>query len=80
VFIEYCEAKGDSETAKLYRDVIQPDEGHHHDLGRRLLPRFAVTAEQQDLARKASARTLELAEEIQEMARLKKGICRAPGC
>lgn len=28
----------------------------------------------------AAARTLEIAEEIQEMVRLKKGIARAPGC
>lgn len=80
VFIEFCEAQGDAETARLYRDVIQPDEAHHHELGRRLLQRLAVTAEQQALARKAAQRTLEVAEEIQEIARLKKGISRAPGC
>jgi bacterioferritin (cytochrome b1) len=79
-FIEYCEAHGDAETARLYRDVIQPDEGHHHEMGRRLLARLAVTEEAQALARKAAARTLEIAEELQELARLKRGICRAPGC
>jgi len=31
-FIELCEARGDVETAALYRDVIQPDEAHHHEL------------------------------------------------
>jgi hypothetical protein len=80
VFIEYCEAKGDPATAQLYRDVIQPDEAHHHEMGRRLLARLAVSPEAQDRARAAAARTLEIAEEIQEMARLKKGIARAPGC
>jgi len=79
-FIEYCEAKGDPDTARLYRDIIQPDEGFHHELGRKLLARLATTPEAQDRARKASARTLEIAEEIQEISRLKKGIARAPGC
>jgi bacterioferritin (cytochrome b1) len=80
VFIEYCEAQGDPETARLYRDVIQPDESHHHQMGRRLLERLATTPEAQELARNAATRTLEIAEEIQEMVRLKKGIARAPGC
>ncbi|MCC6554376.1 MAG: ferritin-like domain-containing protein [Polyangiaceae bacterium] len=80
VFIEHCEARGDAETARLYRDVIQPDEGHHHEMGRRLLLRLAVGDEAQALARAAAARTLEIAEELQEVARLKRGICRAPGC
>lgn len=80
VFIEFCEAQGDAETARLYRETIQPDEGHHHEMGRRLLARLADTDEAQELARKAAARTLEIAEELQEVVRLKKGICRAPGC
>lgn len=79
-FIDYCEAKGDPDTARLYRDIIQPDEGYHHELGRKLLARLASTPEEQEKARKASARTLEIAEEIQEISRLKKGIARAPGC
>jgi hypothetical protein len=80
VFIQFCAAKGDEKTAALYRDVIQPDEGHHHNLGRTLLARLAVTEDEQSRARKAAERTLEIAEEIQEMVRLKKGISCAPGC
>lgn len=80
VFIDFCEAQGDRETAKLYREVIQPDELHHHELGRKLLRRFAVDDESQRRAREASRRTLEIAEELQEIARLEKGISRAPGC
>jgi len=80
VFIDFCMAKGDEPTAALYRDVIQPDEAHHHQMGRRLLARLATTDETQALARNAAERTLSIAEEIQEMVRLKKGICRAPGC
>ena len=79
-FIEFCEARGDRETAALYRDIIQPDEQHHHELGRRLLGRYAVTSADQQVAHEAARRTLELAEEIQEMARIKSGISRAPGC
>lgn len=79
-FIEYCEAHGDGATARLYREIIQPDEGHHHQLGRTLLRRFATTEEAQQRARAAAAKTLAIAGEIQEMARLKKGIARAPGC
>ena len=79
-FIEYCEAVGDKETAALYRDVIQPDERHHHELGRKLLARYGQDPEDQAGAEEAARRTLELAEEIQEAARLKAGISRAPGC
>jgi hypothetical protein len=80
VFASWCEKNGDVETAKLYREVIGPDERHHHSLGRKLLLRFATTAEAQEAARRAATKTLEIAEEIQEIARLKKGIARAPGC
>ena len=79
-FIRFCESRGDAETAALYRDVIQPDEQHHHALGRRLLERLAASDEAQQVARRASLRTLELAEELQEIARMKLGISRAPGC
>ncbi len=80
VFADYCEVKGDLETARLYREIIGPDEAFHHDFGRRMLPRYAVTLEDQERARKATARTLQLAEELQEVARLKQGISSAPGC
>jgi len=80
VFADLCEARGDSATASLYRDRIQPDEQHHHDLGRRLLLKYATTAELQERARAAARRTLEIADEVQELMRLRAGICRAPGC
>src|SRR5882724_508290 len=79
-FIDFCEARGDHETAALYREIIQPDEQHHHELGRRLLVIYASNDNEQQVAGQAAHRTLELAEEIQEMARLKAGISRAPGC
>lgn len=80
VFADYCDARGDRETARLYRDVIGPDEQYHHELGRRMLLRYAVTPEDQERARRAVARTLQLAEDVQETARLKQGISSSPGC
>ncbi len=79
-FIRFCASRGDETTAALYRDVIQPDERHHHALGRSLLEKLAVTPEAQAAAREAAKHTLELAEELQEIARMKRGISRAPGC
>jgi hypothetical protein len=80
IFARFCDAKGDHETARLYREIIGPDEAYHHELGRRMLRRYARTAEDQERARRAVARTLQLAEELQEMQRLRAGISNAPGC
>jgi uncharacterized ferritin-like protein (DUF455 family) len=79
-FIEFSERAGDKATAALYRDTIEPDERYHHELGRSLLLRFATTAEGQDAARRAAARTLSLAEELQTAALKTAGIHHAPGC
>jgi len=79
-FIEFCERAGDRATATLYRDVIEPDERFHHELGRSLLLRHAITPEAQDLAQRAAATTLELAEELQASALRTAGIHHAPGC
>jgi uncharacterized ferritin-like protein (DUF455 family) len=79
-FIEFCEAAGDRETAALYRDVIEPDERHHHELGRTLLRALATTPEAQRVAAAAARRTLELAEELAHQALASAGIHHAPGC
>lgn len=79
-FVRFCRVTGDEATAKLYEDTIQPDEDHHHELGRRLLLELATTDEAQAAARESSAKVLSMAEELQEIARLKMGISRAPGC
>ena len=79
-FIEFCERAGDSVTATLYRDVIEPDERFHHQLGRALLLRYATEPEVQERARRAAARTLALAEELQTAALKGAGIHHAPGC
>jgi 1,2-phenylacetyl-CoA epoxidase catalytic subunit len=79
-FIEFCERAGDTTTAALYRDVIEPDERYHHQLGRTLLLRLATDAPAQDAARRAARRTLELAEELQTAALRTAGVHHAPGC
>ncbi len=79
-FIEFCESRGDEATARLYREIIEPDERHHHELGRRLLLRYATSPEAQEAARRASERTLQLAEELQALALRTAGIHHAPGC
>jgi uncharacterized ferritin-like protein (DUF455 family) len=79
-FIEFCERAGDRATATLYKDVIEPDERFHHERGRSILLRLAATPEAQAAARRAAARTLELAEELQAAALRTAGIHHAPGC
>jgi uncharacterized ferritin-like protein (DUF455 family) len=79
-FIEFCERAGDRETASLYRDVIEPDETYHHELGRRLLLRLATSPEAQAAAARAARRTLDLADELQRTALTSAGIHHAPGC
>ena len=79
-FITFCLNQDDVKTAELYSEIIQKDELHHHQTGRRLLCRYAQDEEAQQEAQLAARRTLELAEEIQEAARLKAGISHAPGC
>lgn len=79
-FIKYCRQEEDHATAMLYAETIQPDETHHHELGRTLLLELATTDEAQHAAREASRKVLAMAEELQEIARLKAGITRAPGC
>ncbi len=79
-FIEFCEHAGDRETATMYRDVIEPDERYHHELGRSLLLRLATTPEAQAAATAAARRTLALAEELQQAALSTAGIHHAPGC
>lgn len=79
-FIELCERAGDRETARLYRDVIQPDEQFHHELGLKFLTILAAGDEPQRLARAARLRTIELAEELQTLAFTRNKIHHAPGC
>ncbi len=67
-FVAFCRSVGDRQTADLYQDVIQPEEAHHHQLGRELLERYAVTAELQELVLAATRNTLAIADELRNLA------------
>jgi hypothetical protein len=79
-FIELCERAGDEKTARLYREVIEPDERFHHEMGVRFLRELAIDDDSQALARAARVRTIELAEELQNLAYTRGKIHHAPGC
>jgi hypothetical protein len=69
VVAEVCEGRGDAATARLCREVIGPDEVRHLEFGRRLLPRYALTVDDQEGARRAVARCIQLAEEAADPTR-----------
>jgi len=69
LLVQVSESQGDGETARICRDVIGPDEARHLDFSRRLLPRYALTVDDQEAARRAVARTIQLAEEAVDPAR-----------
>jgi len=79
-FIEFCEAAGDHETARLYREQIQPDEQWHVQLGRTVLERYVTTPELEMKARKAVEAVLELAVRIQNKQLKELKVTHAPGC
>lgn len=77
-FISFCEQVGDLETARLYRAVIQPEEVHHHALGRAVLERLCTTAETQALAAAATRNTLAIADELETLAERTTGVHNIP--
>lgn len=79
-FMKYCELLGDQDTVKLYQHRIQPDELHHHRLGKTLLEKYAVAPEAQERARRAAAKTIELAQQVRLLATQKLGTSCFPGC
>lgn len=79
-FIVYCEGRGDAETVRIYREYIQPDELAHQQLGQRLLEKYAVTDEQQRVARDTVAKVLEIAAATRAQAAARLGVACFPGC
>jgi uncharacterized ferritin-like protein (DUF455 family) len=79
-FIRFCESRNDEETARLYREIIQPDEEYHHQLGRALLEKYAIDDETQEAARKAALKTIQIAEELRGIAEKKLKVAQIPGC
>jgi bacterioferritin (cytochrome b1) len=77
-FVAFCRSAGDDETARLYEDIIQPEEGHHHRLGRDILEKYAVSAELQELALAATRNTLAIADELRNLAAKSTGVHSIP--
>lgn len=79
-FMSLCASRGDDETVRIYREYIQPDERAHQQLGQTLLAKYAITAEQQSLARATVARVIEIATTARAQAATKLGTACFPGC
>ncbi len=79
-FMKYAEAAGDEKTSQLYRNLIQPEELFHQQLGKQLLEKYATTPEAQRKAREAAIKTLEIAVELRSLAAAKIGTSCFPGC
>ena len=77
-FVRFCQSVGDEETARLYADIIQPEEVHHHHLGRDILAKYAITPELQELAAAAVRNTLAIADELRDLAGRTTGIYNIP--
>lgn len=77
-FVNFCRSVGDEGTARLYSDVIQPEEAHHHHLGREILEKYATTPETQELAAAAVRNTLAIADELRNLAAKTTGVHNIP--
>lgn len=79
-FMAFCGQRGDSETVRIYREYIQPDEQAHQRLGRTLLSKYAVSPEHQRLAREAVGRVLDIATATRAQVAARLGSACFPGC
>ena len=77
-FIAFCHSVGDHETAALYETTIHPEEIHHNRSARRILERYAVTPELQELAAAAARNTLAIADELRTLAEKTTGMHNIP--
>jgi hypothetical protein len=77
-FVTFCRSAGDPATADLYADVIQPEELHHHLLGKEYLEKHASTPELQELAGAAVRNTLAIADELRNLAAKTTGVHNIP--
>jgi hypothetical protein len=77
-FIEFCRTVGDTETAKLYLEIIHPEEIHHHEMGSQLLGKYALTDELQELAASATRSSLAIADELRTLTEKATGMRSIP--
>ena len=79
-FMAFCEARGDAETVRIYREYIQPDERAHQQLGQRLLAKYATTPALQRVATDTVMKVLEIAAASRARAAERLGATCLPGC
>lgn len=77
-FIALCRSLGDDKTAKLYEEIIHPEEIHHHQRGRRFLERHATTRESQASVAAAVQSTLAIADELRTLTEKTTGLHTVP--
>jgi len=77
-FVNFCQSVGDDATARLYNEIIQPEEIHHNRLGREILEKYATTEELQELAAAAVRNTLAIADELRDLAAKTTGVHNIP--
>lgn len=77
-FVGFCRSIGDTRTADLYLEIIQPEEAHHHHLGRQILETYATTPELQEMAAAATRNTLAIADELRNLAAKSTGVLSIP--
>ena len=74
---QWCQERGDAETAALYRGRLTEDEQRHVDDGRDLLVAVAESEESQARARRTTYRTVELVGELHDPGLLRKFLSRS---
>lgn len=77
-FVNFCRSVGDEGTARLYEEVIQPEEAHHHLVGREYLENHLTTPELQELAAAAVRNTLAIADELRNLTAKTTGLLSIP--
>ena len=79
-FLKVLDAAGHEGLARLYREVINPDEQRHHQSGCTVLAGLAVTLEEQESARRAALRLLEIGDQVRTTLMEKMRVIVVPGC
>jgi hypothetical protein len=74
VFADLCDARGDQETAEIFRERIAADEKRVFETGWRLLIANGATEESQARGRRAAFRIVELAAEACDPLQLRKAL------
>lgn len=77
-FVNFCLSVGDEGTARLYTEIIQPEEAHHHLLGRQYLEKHLDNPELQELAAAAVRNSLAISDELRNLAAKTTGLLSIP--